>query len=146
MTEKEAGDKVKKARILWKVIKRLHFDKVLYGFIGWGAVAALLVQIIEPGITRYGDALWYMFAASTSIGFGDIIATTFFGRLITAIAAVYEIVIVAMFSGVVVSYYIEMVKRREQETLTVFLDKLEHLTELSQEELKEIEDKVRKMH
>ncbi len=52
-------------------------------------------------------------------------------------------VLVALFSGVVVSYYLEVVHRREKITATVFLDKMEHLTELSQEELKEMQDKAR---
>lgn len=39
-------------------------------------------------------------------------------------------VLVALFSGVVVSYYLEVVHRREKITATVFLDKMEHLTEL----------------
>ena len=49
-----------------------------------------------------------------------------------------------MFSGVVVSYYLEVVHRRENEVITNFLDKMEHLTELSREELQEIQDKIRK--
>ena len=54
-----------------------------------------------------------------------------------------EILLVAMFSGVVVSYYLEIVRATEKDDLSMFLDKLEHVSELSQEELKEIEDKVR---
>ena len=50
-----------------------------------------------------------------------------------------------MFSGTVVSYYLEVVHRREEETLKLFLDKMEHLTELAPEELQEIENKVKEM-
>ncbi|MBR6472869.1 MAG: two pore domain potassium channel family protein [Firmicutes bacterium] len=106
-------------------------------------IASVIIMAAEPGITNFGDALWYTFVASTSIGFGDIVTVTFAGRLITVITTIYEIVIVAMFSGVVVSYYLEIVHRREQEELMRFMDKMEHLTELSPEELKQIEDKVR---
>ena len=129
-------------RLLWKVIKRIGFDKLLYGFIIWYFAASFIVLASDPGITKIGDALWYMFVACTSIGFGDLVATTFIGRLVTVLATIYEIVIVAMFSGVVVSYYLEVIHRREQESLTLFLDKLEHLTELSDDELKEIQDKI----
>lgn len=134
---------MKKLRLLWKVIRRLNFDRILYGFIGWYAVASVLILIVEPGITRLGDAFWYMFVACTSIGFGDVISITFIGRLLTVITTIYEIVIVAMFSGVVVSYYLEVVHRRENETIAMYLDKLEHATELSPEELREIQDKVK---
>ena len=134
-----------KISLLGKVIKRIGFDKVLYGFLLWFVAASVITLIVEPGITRLGDALWYMFVACTSIGFGDIVATTFIGRALTVITTIYEIVIAAMFAGAVVSYYLEVIKRRENETLTMFLDKMEHLTELSQEELKQIEDKIKKM-
>jgi voltage-gated potassium channel len=131
-------------RTLWSVTKRIGFHKVLAGFAAWFFISAFLIMLVEPGISGYGDAVWYCFVACTSIGFGDLVATTFAGRLLTILLTVYEIVIVAMFSGVVVSYYLEVVHRRENEVITNFLDKMEHLTELSREELQEIQDKIRK--
>ena len=50
---------------------------------------------------------------------------------------------VAVISGVVVSYYLEVIHRREQETVTLFLDKLEHLQELSPEELATLSQKIK---
>ena len=131
-------------RTLWSVTKRIGFHKVLAGFAAWFFLSSFLIMLFEPGINDYGDAVWYSFVACTSIGFGDLVATTFAGRLLTILLTVYEIVIVAMFSGVVDSYYIEVVHRRENEVITNFLDKMEHLTELSREELQEIQDKIRK--
>ena len=131
-------------RTLWSVTKRIGFHKVLAGFAAWIFLSSFLIMLFEPGINGYGDAVWYSFVACTSIGFGDLVATTFAGRLLTILLTVYEIVIVAMFSGVVVSYYLEVVHRRENEVITNFLDKMEHLTELSREELQEIQDKIRK--
>lgn len=133
-----------KLRMLWSVIKRIGFHKVLAGFAAWFMLSSFITMLAEPGITRYGDALWYSFVACTSIGFGDIVATTFAGRILTVLLTLYEIVIIAMFSGVVVSYYLEVVHRRENEIISNFLDKMENLTELSQEELQDIQDKVRR--
>ncbi len=132
-----------KLRILWKVIRHLNFDKVIFGFLVFYVVSSGIIMVVEPGINRMGDALWYTFVACTSIGFGDMVATTFIGRALTVIVTVMEILLVAMFSGVVVSYYLEIVRATEKDDLSMFLDKLEHVSELSQEELKEIEDKVR---
>lgn len=132
-----------KLKILWKVIRHLNFDKVLSGFAVWFAISAALIMMVEPGIKSYGDALWYLFVACTSIGFGDIVAVTLIGRMLTVITTVMEVLLVAMFSGVVVSFYLEIVKRSEKEELQQFMDKLEHATELSHEELKEIENKIK---
>ena len=125
-------------------MKRIGFHKVLAGFAAWFFISSFLTMLAEPGITRYGDAVWYSFVACTSIGFGDLVTVTFVGRLLTVILTIYEIVIVAMFSGVVVSYYLEVVHRKENAVISNFLDKMEHLTELSQDELREIQEKVRK--
>ena len=131
-------------RTLWSVTKRIGFHKVLAGFAAWFFISSFLTMLAEPGITRYGDAVWYSFVACTSIGFGDLVTTTFTGRLLTVILTIYEIVIVAMFSGVVVSYYLEVVHRKENQVITNCLDKMEHLTDLSPEELREIQDNVKK--
>lgn len=99
----------------------------------------------EPSIQNYGDAMWYTFVACTSVGFGDFAATTAIGRIITVFLVLYEIVLVALVSGVVVSHYIEVIHRREKHTATVFMDRLEHLSELSRDELKELQERVKKI-
>ena len=136
---------MKGLKLLLVVIKRMHFDKILGGFLLWFFISALIIMAAEPGIANYRDAVWYTFVACTSIGFGDLVAVTPVGRILTAITTVYEIVIAAMFSGAVVSYYLEVIHRREKLTATMFLDKMEHLSELSHEELVEIEEKIRKL-
>ena len=136
---------MKKLRMLWTVIKRIGFHKVLGGFVAWFFISSLLTMWVEPGINSYGDALWYSFVACTSTGFGDYVAVTFAGRLLTVVLTIYEIVIAAMFAGTVVSYYLEVVHRRENEALMMFVDKMEHLTELPPEELKRIEDKIKSL-
>ena len=132
-------------KILWTVIKRTHMDKLVYTFVAALFICALIVMAAEPGINTYGDALWYCFVACTTIGFGDFAAVTIVGRLATVYIALHEIVMVAVIPGVVVSYYLEVVHRRENEVLMGFMDKLEKLPELSREELTEIAEKVRKM-
>ena len=84
---------------------RIEFHKVLGGFAAWFFISSFLTMLAEPGITRYGDALWYSFVACTSIGFGDFTAVTFWGRLLTVLLTIYEIVIVAMFLSVVINYW-----------------------------------------
>ena len=60
---------VKSLRLLWSVIKRIDFHKVLAGFAAWFFISSFLTMLVEPGITSYGDAVWYSFVACTSIGF-----------------------------------------------------------------------------
>ncbi|MDE8734922.1 potassium channel family protein [Eubacteriales bacterium DFI.9.88] len=136
---------MKKLRMLWMILKRTHAEKILFTFIINLFVVALLIQIAEPAIHTYRDSLWYCYVSIATIGFGDIVAVTFFGRLLTVYLSLHAILVIGLIPGVIVSYYMEVVTRREKETVTVFLDKLEHLPELSQEELRQIAEKVKKL-
>lgn len=136
---------MKRWRLFWSIIKRSSADKIIYAFIVNLFVIALLITLLEPGIDRYIDGLWYTFVACTTIGFGDFVAVTVAGRILTVYIALNEILLVAILPGVMVSYYLEVIHRREKESVTMFLDRLEHLPELSREELEEISQKIKKM-
>ena len=130
---------------VWFVLRKTGALKTFLGFISLCLVASILLKHIEPGIKTIGDGIWYCFVASTTIGFGDIYATTTLGRCITILVALCGIFVFAMMTGVVVSYYMEYLNNRKEETVSVFLEKLENLENLSKRELKEISDKVKKI-
>ena len=71
-------------------------------------------------------------------GFGDIVAITFIGKLVSVLVTIYTIFVVAIVTGVVVNYYGQIVEMQRRETAMMFLDKLERLPELSKEELEDI--------
>lgn len=130
---------------VWFVLRKTGALKTFLGFISLCLVASILLKHIEPGIKTIGDGIWYCFVASTTIGFGDIYATTTLGRCITILVSLCGIFVFAMMTGVVVSYYMEYLNNRKDETVSVFLEKLENLENLSKRELKEISDKVKKI-
>ena len=127
------------------VVKRTHMDKLVYIFVMSLFIVAAIIVAVEPEIDSYGDGLWYTFVACTTIGFGDFAAVTAIGRLLTVYMALHEILMVAVIPGVVVSYYLEVIHRRENEKLMSFLDALEHLPDMSKEELAEISVKIKKI-
>lgn len=136
---------MKKMRLFWSIVKRTGLNKCLIGFFVCFFLFSLILYLVDGNINSYPDALWYLFVSCTSIGFGDIVVSTVVGRILTVLITVYEIMLIAMMSGVVVSNYLEIVNIRKKESTTMFLDKLEHLTELSHDELAEIESKVKKI-
>lgn len=134
----------------WKrsydVLKRTGTLKIFLSFLMFLCLAAAVLAVLEPGIHTWGDGLWYCFVASTTIGFGDIYAVTRGGRIVTVLVAAYGILMTAMVPGVVVSYYMEYLKAREKETISVFLEKLERLPELSEEELRQLSRKIKEFN
>ena len=127
----------------YKVLRRTGTLKIFISFLLFLCAAAAALTVLEPDIDTFGDGLWYCFVAATTIGFGDLCVTTGLGRLITGFTALYGILMTAMVPGVVVSYYMEYLKIREKETISIFLEKLERLPELSKEELEQISQRVR---
>ena len=114
--------------------------------LGYVAVLLLIafgVWQVEPDITTFSDGLWYCFAASTTIGFEDIVAVTAAGRILTVILVLYGIFVIALIPGVVVNYFVEFNKIRYNESLLMFMDRLEHLDTLSKEELRDISQNIR---
>lgn len=108
-------------------------------------ISSIVLVLIEPEISTLGDGIWYCYVAATTIGFGDICVSTRIGKIITILVSMYGILITAMVPGVVVSYYMEYLKIREKETISVFFEKLERLSELSQEELAELSERVKEL-
>lgn len=135
---------MKKLRRLWNILKVTGVDKLFVGFVFFIFSISLMLLIIEPNITNYGDALWFAFATVTTIGYGDVTALTLLGRCLTVLLGVYGILIVALIPGVLVSYYLDFIEKKSDETMGLFLEKLENLEQLSSEELQHISSQVRK--
>ena len=136
---------MKSFKRIWIILKRTGTLKIFLSFIIICLIASIIFKYTEDGVNTIGDGLWYSFIASTTIGFGDIYATTLIGRITTIIVALNGMIIFAMMTGVVVSYYTEYVNDKSKKTISLFLEKLENLPNLSKDELKEISEKIKKM-
>ena len=123
---------MRRISLLWKVVRITHAERFAVGYVLLLFLVAVAVWLAEP-----------CFAASTTIGFGDFVAVTWGGRILTVLLALYGIFVVALVPGVMVNYFIEFNKIRYNESLVLFMDQLEHLDTLSKEELREISAKVR---
>ena len=127
-------------------MKRTGMMHMLIVYAIFFSVVSVILFLIEPGMKNVGDGFWYTFVASATIGFGDLTAITAAGRVLTVIVSLYGIILAAMIPGVFVSYYTEYLKIRETETVSTFLEKLEHLPELTKDELVELSEKVKKFN
>ncbi len=134
---------VRRWKILWKILRTINLDKIVYLFVFMTLIFSYLFKLIEPNINTYFDGIWYSFSLITSVGFGDIFAVTFLGRILSIILGIYALILIALIPGILVSYYVEFSKINAKETASVFLDKLERLPDLSKDELEEISKRVK---
>ncbi len=135
---------MKRTKLAFRIIKKMNVDKIITCYLILMFIASIILCKVEPQINNIFDGIWYCFVTLTTIGFGDMVAVTFIGRIITVVIALYGIIIVALISGVLINYYQELNKVKVNISTEQFLEKLERLPELSMEELAEISEKVKK--
>ena len=106
---------------------------------------AFVIYRHETVFTTYGSALWYCFELVTTIGFGELVAVTRIGKLLSILLSIYSIGMIAIITSTVVTYHQAKLKTQENEAFILFMDKLERLPELDQEELKSISETIKQL-
>ena len=96
-----------KVKVLFKIMFRTFSLEILFGLLTMMMCFSFVLMNVEPSITNFPDALWYCFAIVTTIGFGDFVAVTPIGRLLSAILGMYGIVVVAVLTSIIVNFYNE---------------------------------------
>lgn len=134
----------KKLKLLFQILRTTGMLAVVETFLVFLFIAGYLVIILEPNINNISDSVWYLFASFTTIGYGDFVAVTDLGRIVTIVVSLYGILVVAFIPAIIINYSTEFNKRKSCETMTELHDKLEKLPELSKEELQEISEKFKK--
>lgn len=143
--KRKKRSKRKTLRMLKNAFKIAGADKIIIGYIAWFLLAAVPIWIWEPNIKSYGDSLWFCFASATTIGYGDVSAVTIIGRIITVILSVYSLAVVAIFTGVVTSFFTDLSRIRAVESSQELIDDLEHLQDLSKEELADLSRRIKEL-
>ncbi|MBQ8538376.1 MAG: two pore domain potassium channel family protein [Ruminococcus sp.] len=137
---------MKRLRILRNILVRTKTNRILIIYLIFVLLSALIIFLVDPAITRYGDALWYCYAVISTAGFGDVVATTMLSKILSVLVTAYSTIVIAIVTGVVVNFYTQIIELQRKETLTAFMDKLEHLETMSKEELREISSQVKKFN
>lgn len=134
---------MRRMRLMWAIIRRSGASKALGGFLVIYLVCAFVVLMVEPDVSSYGDALWFLWAVSTTVGLGDVTAQTMAGRLAAIVCSVFAVITTAILTGVIVDYFHETRQQQLDQSLVEFLDKLERLPELDHDELTSLAERVK---
>ena len=97
-----------RADILVDILRKTYAAEILFGLLLLITAFSIILPVAEPEIGSFKNAMWYCFAIVTTIGFGDISATTDFGRVLSVILGVYGIIVVALITSIIVNFYGEM--------------------------------------
>lgn len=130
-------------RLLKDAFRTAGADKIISGYFLWFFISAVPIWLWEPNINTYQDSLWFCFASATTIGYGDVSAVTLLGRIITVFLSIYSIGVVAIFTAVVASFFTDIARLKASDSAREFSDDLEHLSELSKEELEQLSQRIK---
>ncbi len=135
---------MKRLKILKTILKQTKADQVLFTYILSIFLLAFIIFLAEDTFPSYGDALWYCYEVISTIGFGEFTVVTLTARLCSVFLTVYSLLVIAIITGVITNYYIQLTQLRNNETVVNFIDKLENLPQLSKEELQQLSENVHK--
>ena len=100
--------KLEKIKLLLNILVKTHTFDIIICLFAFMIAFSFILPRFEPQITSFWDAMWYCFTVITTIGFGDFVAVTIVGRLLTVILGIYGIVVVAILTSVIVNFYNEV--------------------------------------
>jgi voltage-gated potassium channel len=138
--------KRKTIKLLRQSLKITGASKIFGSYTIAFFIIAVLLFLIDPGISTLQDALWYCFAAASTIGFGDVAAASLAGRILTLVLSVFSLIVIAVLTALITNFFMEAARARVNESMQEFLDDLEHLPDLSKEELAALSEKVTVAH
>ena len=131
-------------RRIHRSYKLVHFDLMMLFYLVVYGIVSFVVWLLDPDIHGLSDALWFTFQTGTTIGYGDLIVNNWFARILTVIFSILSMVMVAIFTGIIAGYFVEMIKSEAKDSAVKFLLDLERLPELSKEELAELSERAKK--
>jgi len=99
--------------VLQKIVRKTYATEILAGLLLLILSFSYVFAYIEESIPTFIDGIWYSFAIVTTIGFGDITATSIVGRALSMVLGIYGIVVVALITSIIVNFYGEMRKEKD---------------------------------
>lgn len=100
----------KQVKIFVSVFKKEKNALISFGLfaLGYIFITALLIFNVEPDtFSNFFDAIYWATVSLTTVGYGDIYATSVIGRIITMISSLFGIALIAMPASIITSGLLE---------------------------------------
>ena len=66
-------------------------------------VVGFMLYLIDPDVHTLFDGIWSAWVTITHVGFGDVVPTSFFGRLLSALLILFGLILFSLFTAILLS-------------------------------------------
>ena len=96
--------------------QKYAFLMVFFLMVGYIFVTAVLLFQVEPDtFDSFFDAVYWAVILLTTVGYGDVIAVTTMGKVITIISSVMGVAVVALPAGLITAGYLDELRQMREE-------------------------------
>jgi voltage-gated potassium channel len=94
--------------------------------VGGGCLSILEPETVKGG---YGDGIWWAVVTASTVGYGDIAPTTFWGRLIAVLLMLVGIGLMSTLAASITSHFVQQTASTEMKDVAARLDRIEQILE-----------------
>lgn len=81
----------------------------------------LVIYVIDPNVHSFWDGIWYAWVTMTHVGYGDVVPTSFIGRILASVLILFGLAVLALmtatFSSILIGRGMGEVARDESQIL-----------------------------
>ena len=130
-------------KIIRSVFRQTGLGAATSGVLAVYLACAVVIYVSEPDAITFGDSLWLCFQTMATIGFGDVPADVPLARAVLVVLSLVSVLYLAVLTGSFVSYCTNIMQSRAKNTVVRMAAQLEHLEDLSRDELVELSHQAR---
>ena len=130
-------------KIIRSVFRQTGLGAATSGVLAVYLACAVVIYASEPDAITFGDSLWLCFQTMATIGFGDVPADVPLARAVLVVLSLVSVLYLAVLTGSFASYCTNIMQSRAKNTVVRMAARLEHLEDLSRDELVELSRQAR---
>lgn len=127
-------------KIVGEFLKDTRLDEIL-GIVFVIIIGSTLgLYLVDPSMNNLFDNLWFVIVSITTVGYGDIIPTTAFGKVVSLILLIIGVFMFSAITGAISSYFMDNLLQEG----SYHIHELKNNVKDNELELEKINDKLEK--
>jgi len=89
------------------LLKQKSLGYVLSLAVAVAVLFGLAVFLVDPNVHSLADGVWYAWVTMTHVGYGDVVPTSFIGRLLSCLLILFGLAVLALLTALFSAILIE---------------------------------------